>query len=305
MARPAVRTIGAATKDYHDPALVEKILGATKRNIVVQTVRDPIESFVAQTNNTWFTHRFAEITGKGRVRETVEELIEDAVTRFITPAAAEAAYEVDSFRQHIIVDVEDLKGDKTEGAVEALWLALCGDASPANRVSNYYKPIGSRSFAKLREFGGFQCSVPGGPPLLIFAIPEGDLWTGFYDATANIYRGREQILKSYPDAAAMAPALRLTGTLNMCAFPHEWCAIHPTMRAALLPVIAQSFEAHIHRVNEMFSDAEKAMDFTLESLTPAQAQQLRVGIESDFRTFMRRHPAAAERWSVTRGFLGL
>src|SRR5262245_37262362 len=50
-------TIGISTRDYDQREIVTKILAATKRALLIQTVRDPVESFVAQTNNAFFVHR--------------------------------------------------------------------------------------------------------------------------------------------------------------------------------------------------------------------------------------------------------
>jgi hypothetical protein len=303
--RPALKSIGAATKDYHDPAIAEKFLAVTKRDIVIQTVRDPVESFVAQTNNAWFIRKFFELTGKDGTREPVEELIADAITRFITPAAAEKAFEVDSFKQHIIIDVEDLKGDKTKGAVEALWRTLCGDDDPAHRTSNHYKAIGSRGFVKMRERGGFVCNVADGKQITVYGVADGDLMTSYFDAKHNVYSARDMVIAEYPDASALVPALRLTGPLRICVFPHEWSLLHPRLRDWLVPQIRQAFEQQMVTLNRIFAEAEKAMDFSLDVMTPVQQELLKMGIEDDFRTFMRRHPAAAERWTVTRSFLGI
>jgi hypothetical protein len=303
--RPALKTIGAATKDYHDPEIVKKFLDVTKRDIVVQTVRDPVESFVAQTNNSWFVRKFSELMGKGGARESVEELIADAVTRFITPAAAEKAFEVDSFKQHIIIDVEDLKGDKTQGAVETLWRTLCGDDNPAHRTTNHYKPIGARNFTKMREFGAFALNIAEGKRLTVHGMADGDLMNNYFDAKQNTYGARDVVLMKYPDAAQLVPSLRLTGPLRVCAYPYEWHLLHPRLREMLLPEVCRAFEIQMAVLNKIFAEAETAMDFSLESMTPVQKELLKVGIEDDFQTFMRRHPAAAERWTVTRTCLGL
>src|SRR5690348_2979375 len=55
--RPFVQALGIATKDYDTPDIVKGVLDATKRDLVVQTVRDPVESFIAQTNNSLFLDR--------------------------------------------------------------------------------------------------------------------------------------------------------------------------------------------------------------------------------------------------------
>ena len=303
--RPWVGTIGAAAKDYHDPEIVETLLTATKRDTVIQTVRDPVESFVAQTNNAWFVARFEKLVGREEQRQTVEELIADAVTRFITPAAAADAYQTHTFRRHLIVDVDDLKGDKAQGTVEMLWRELCGDADPINRVSNYYKPLGSRAFSKLREFGTLRWTFAEGQSIEIHPVAEGDLWTGNFDARKNRYFAHTEQLLTYPDVNELLPALKLKGSLSACVYPYAWHALHPHVRAALEAGLRPVFEKQMRALNQLFPEAEKAMTFTLDSLTPVQAELLKAGIEDDFRTFLRRHPAAAERWTVTRGFLGL
>ena len=302
--RPWIKTIGAATKDYHDPEIAAIILGATKRDIVIQTVRDPVESFVAQTNNHRFLCRFETLIGRDAPQEPVEDLIADAVTRFITPAAAEDAYQVDTFRRHILVDVEDLKGDKAQGTVEMLWRELCGDDDPANRSSNHFKPLGSRGYSKLREFGAIRWAFAEDQVIELHPVAEGDLWTNYFDATKNRYVAYDTVLLQYPNVNDLLPSLRLEGSLNVCVYPHEWHSLHPHVRAALGTQIRPLFEKQMRALNAAFPEAEKAMTFTLDSLTPVQVELLKAGIDDDFRTFMRRHPAAAERWTVTRAFLG-
>ncbi len=303
--RPWMPVVCAATKDYHLPDVTEKFLAATKRDIVIHTIRDPVESFVAQTNNEYFIRSFdAFAVNKPLEPVVMENTISDAVTRYITPAAAEEAYRVETFARHIMIDVEDLKGDKARGTVENLWRILCGDASPENRVSNQFKAIGSRAFARLRAVGGFQFDA-GPLAVTIFPHVEGDLWNWYYDAPNNYYASREAVLWTYDDVNALLPALRLSGALRICAPPQEWYRIHRVVRDGVLKDIVARFEERMRIINFIFAEAEKAMTFTLEKLTPVQADLLKFGIEDDFRRFLQRHPQEAGRWTVTRKFLGI
>lgn len=303
--RPWMPVVCAATKDYHLPDVAEKFLAVSKRDIIIQTTRDPVESFVAQTNNDFFVRTFDAVgAGKPVPPPVMEEIIADAVTRFITPAAAEKAYETDSFERHILVDVEDLKGTKAQGTVESLWSMLGGDAAPENRVSNHFRAIGSRSYARLRAVGPFQFHV-GALPVMIFPVQEGDLWNWYYDAPNNYYAGRDAVLWEYEDVNLLLPAMRLSGPLRVAAIPQEWNRVHRAVRDAVIPQILPVFEQRMRAINHIFAEAEKAMIFKLDNLTPVQTDMLKFGIEEDFRTFLRRHPQTAERWTVTRNFLGI
>ena len=302
--RPFVPTIGVSTKDYDTPDITEKILEATKRDLVIQTVRDPVNSFVSQTNNELFLDKLHKLAGAPSTLLTIEERIADAVTRYITPAAAEIAYQIDSFKEHILIDVEDLKADKAAVTVKSLWRRICGSAEQSDLTSGWFLPIGARQFAQLRRFGSFKAACHD-IRVVVHPVIEGDLWTGYYHAQKNVYAGKETILHTVDDARELLPSLRVGGKLHAVVYPQDWYKLHPRIREVIRERVPQLFAEQLRRFDRVFAQAETAMTFTIEALTPVQRELLKLGIEEDFRTFQRRHPDVADRWTESRTFLGV
>jgi hypothetical protein len=302
--RPFIKTIGVATKDYDVPDIVQKILGATKRDLLIQTVRDPVQNFVAQVNNGLFVLQLNKALGRAADPWTIEWAITDALTRYITPAAAEDAYEASSFKTHVIVDVEQLKGDMAVKTVQSLWLVICGNANPANFPNAVFKALGARGFTQLRSSAGYT-AIYINTKIPIMPLADGDLWLGYYDAKTNIYGGKEVRLHTYPDGNALLPALRLNCPVHMCTYPAVWHGLHPKIRAPLIHALMPGFEQTMAQFNKIFAAAETAMTFSLDSMTPLQHEMLKAGVAADFSVFMRRHPEVAEKWTVTRSYLGI
>ena len=302
--RPYVKIVGISTKDYHLPEVTKALLEVTKRDLVIQTVRDPIESFISRMNREFFLDSLHKLANQPFDRFSVDDTITDAVVRTITPTAAEAAYEVSTFKEHIIIDVEDLKGDRAEATVRSLWLRLCGDASPANTSHAAFKPIGSRAISQIRTFGSIFIKSEN-IKIHIFPVVDGDLWIGYFDPINNFYSGKEAILNTFPDIRELAPDLKLDGPVHMAAYAHNWYKIHPKIRPHLCAAAKVYFIKQMRRFNDMFVEAEKTMTFTLDSMTPLQREILKASLEDDFFSFRRRHPAVVERWAMARTFFGV
>lgn len=148
--RPFIKTVGVATKDYDAPDIVNKVLNACRRKLIIQTVRDPVECLVSQINNGKFIVGIREVLGQeNSVDESIEKVIADAATRYITHG------EADSFDEHIVIDVADLKGDLIEGDHFADGCVILLDDFLCNR--------GSKAFGMRRAW--LECATKYQPEL--------------------------------------------------------------------------------------------------------------------------------------------
>jgi hypothetical protein len=302
--RPWVKTIGVATKDFHLPERAAKLLSATKRDLLIQTVRDPVQSLVAAWNYHLFAVRLRELAKRDPGHQSLDDFISRNILENLKSHAVEVAYEADSFKEHLIIDVEELRGEKAGVTVRGLWVRLAGNADPQNLVSAWFAPLGSRQFTQLKEFGTLGVEV-GNRVCRFSPMPEGQLWTGYFNANKGIYNGWGQPLITYPDPNVLLPSLKLSGPLHMCPITEEWLAVHPMIRDSVLDRVRPWFENHMRWLDGIFFEAEKAMTFSVDDLTPAQADKLKIALEPDFAAFRNRHASVADRWLITRKFLGV
>jgi len=302
--RPFIDYVGIATKDYDTPEIFNKVLDACKRRLVIQTVRDPVECLAAQIYNGHFHRKIRMLVGI-KVEEdlTIEEYIRDGVVRYITHAEAERVYEVDSFDNHRIIDVVDLRADKIEGSLNQLWIDIFGNAAAKNLISrDYFTSMGSKRITNLRSYGGF-IYKEGGLKLRIMPVADGDLWIGNYDAIKNQYVGRETRLHTFPDINEYLPALELSGPLHMCTEPLAWHLIHPKLRHKVLESCLALFKQRMQLFDRIYSTAKETPVFSVDDFTPLQKEILKASIEADVRLFGKRHPEIVEKWDVTNQFL--
>ncbi len=302
--RPCIDCIGISTKDYHDPEIVSQVLGATRRDLIIQVVRDPIECFVSQVNNAAFIKRIRTLLNlEADPPMTMEEFIGDAVTRYITPYEAYRTYKADTFKRQVIIDVEDLKAGKIDGTLNRLWDLICGDSRDESLSSrNYHTSIGSKRVVNLRAYGGFYYREEN-LEIRIQPYAEGDLWRGDYNAIHNRYNGREVCLHHYPDINQYLPSLGLQGALHMCTDPFHWHQVHPKLRESIIGKCKPLFEDRMRTFDQIYKAADSGRLFTLDDLSSVQKEILKASIAHDVNGFGSLYPEVVEKWSVTNAFL--
>lgn len=293
--------VGVATKDYDDPKIVDVILGATSRKTLVQVVRDPIECFVSQSRDRQYRATLMPLLGKKFDDFAPEAAIADAIARYITPAHAAGVYQAPSFDRHLVVDVADLKGDTASATVASLWRELCGDDKVESPT---FQPIGSREFTLLRTHCRIKAQVLGRTRPFQARL-EGDHWVGYFHAALGAFSGAEAHVCTFPNARELMPSLGLTLPIHVFSSVEEWYSIHPSLRKPVAFRLGEAVAAKLRTLDPMHAAAKAAMTFALDDLTPVQSDLLRFGIEDDYATFRKHHPAVAERWTETRKFLGL
>ncbi|MBM3514351.1 MAG: hypothetical protein FJX59_11645 [Alphaproteobacteria bacterium] len=293
--------VGIATKDYDDAKTVKIISDATRRATLIQIVRDPIECFVSQVRARQYRAVLIPQLGKKFEDFTPEAGIADAVSRYITPGAAAEAYLADSFERHVVVDVADLKGDRSAATVAQLWRQLCGDD---NVDAPTFQPIGSREFVLVRTYSRAKADVAGRSRAFTARL-DGDHWTGYFNALTGTYQGAEARVCTFPDASELMPSLGSRLPIHVFTDAEMWHSIHPSLRQPIARLVAKSLAERLKRLDPIHAAAKAAMTFTLADLTPVQRDLVRFGIEEDYAKFRKRQPAAAERWTQTREFLGV
>ena len=302
--RPFISTVGVHTKDYMSPNIVSGVLKASDRRLFIQAVRDPIESFVSQVQTEQLISRINELRKlENAPRVSMKEQIAYAVPRYLCHAKASRVYEADSFDKHIIFDVSEMKGDKVEGLLKKLWIAMCGNADEENLVPNrQYISLGSKLLSDLRKTGGISYREAG-IELTILLCPDGDVWQGRYDATLNQFRGWQERLYAFPDINAYLPSLKLSGPIHMCARPSEWCQVHPKLRPKIIERCIPLIEARMRDFEKWYSLASAMTLFTVDDFTPLDKDMLRASIQADVAEFGRRNSAVVEKWDVTNRFM--
>ena len=302
--RPWTRVVGYATKDYHIPAIAKKNLEAARRILLIQTTRDPIEALISLANWRVFASRFWPLFyGRAKQEIDVDAVITSILEKYVKPHAAELAYEADTFKRHVIIDVSELRGAGAERVVRELWLALCGDADIRNQLSNHFAPLGSPRYHYLSKFhmgldvGEFHVDL--------FGIPDKELRVGAYDHERNIFISRDCRLHTYADINTLLPSLGLTGQLHMCTNHTQWFTLHPKSHPIILEQAIPAFEKQMRRFDMAFAESQRESNFLFESIPLAQREIIKVEISRDFQEFKKRHPEVADRWSVTRSYLGI
>ena len=301
--RPWISNVGIVTKDYHDPDIARKISDSVSRRHALLTVRDPVGSVVAQRNNSLFLNGFSKALNRPFNLETVEEHIQDAIKRYVTPTAAEDAYDLRSYEQYRIVDIDELKGANAAKTVSSIWAQLGADISLPELAGAKFPPLGSRGYTQLR--GLPLVGQIANAEIQFFAKPDDELWLGYYDAKKNLYSGREQTIHTFENSSDVLPSFKLAVPLHISVYEAQWASVHPHIRQGLARKVVPGFINHLRILDSAYAFGETHMTFTVESFTPLQRDILASGIEDDFSTFLRRHPEVAERWTVTRSFLGI
>lgn len=301
--RPYIQHLGLSSKIYHKPEGVKSILDACRRNLIIQTVRDPVSCLVSQINNTQMVAIIHQTIGFDYGLPSIDQQIVDAVTKYITHYRASMAYEADSFDQHIVVDMTDLMPNKTEATLNKLWHAICGNANHDRLISeDYHSELGSKFSRYLREYATLTYDDVG----VKFGLAprtDGDLMIERYQPATNKYLAYDTCLHTFPDINEYLPNMQATGPLHMCAVASEWNVVHPKIRPEILSRCISFFEQNMRVMNHVFGLARQAPKFTLEELTASQKDHLRNSIGDDVAEFSKRHPAAVENWAVTNEFL--
>lgn len=302
--RPFITNIGIATKDYADGAFAESILAACTRRLLIQTVRDPVDSFVSLIRNNRSHRKLTELRGGSPPPEaSIESFITEASTQFLTHGQAEMAYEASSFDTHILLDVVDLRGDKIHPNLESLWTAICGSAR-AEDISpcDEYISLGSKFVFDLRQFCGF--FYEEGPLRIeIKPRPDGDLWQGTYYPKENRYDGWEEILHTFPDINAYLPSMGLSGPIHMCAYASQWAGVHTKLRPKVIENCIPLFETNMRWLDQAYRATDSITPFELDDLTTLQSEMLKASIHADVTAFGQRHPEIAGKWETTNALL--
>lgn len=304
--RPFINTVGVLSKNIEDQRWVKSILNASDRKLLVQSVRDPIGAFVSQLNQA---RGLAIITqARGDKEEpydlvSIEQKISDALLKYLSHAKASQAYEAESFDRHIVFDTSELKGDRVEGLLKELWIAICGNADEENLIPNRkYISLGSQLIYDLRRGGNFTYEI-GGQILGIYPLVDGDPWLGSYYPDTNRYNGFTERLHSFPDINEYLPAMGLSGPLHMCARPANWGAVHPKLRPKLVEQCIPIFEKRMRTFGKYYELLKEITLFTADDFTPLQKEIFKASIQADVAKFGRLHPEIVEKWDVTNSVL--
>jgi len=297
--RPWIKVVGLSSKHYFRPGFAPAMLKATSRKLIIQAVRDPVESFASSYRANQLGNRLYKLMGIPSSPLIIEEVMAKAINEYITHAAAEDAYEARSFTHHVLIDVAELKGTGSESVISQLWKMLVGDADVPNPA---FKPLGSSPFHMVRTVLNFDVETAAGNMPLSFRF-EGDLSVGSLSKMEGVYAGYEVRLHAF-DAAEVVPNCGVTGPLHLCTRPAPWSGLHPAIRTPFITQLVPHAEKLLREFNAAYGEAKAAATFSLDDLSAAQKDTLKRGIESDFTTFYQRHPALAAKWKTTQDFLG-
>jgi hypothetical protein len=298
--------IGIATKDYHDPQIAAQISASVTRKFAFMTVRDPVESVVSQRNHGLFLNTFFKSLDKPFKLHTPLEHIQDALKTFVTWAAAEDAYQLHTYEQYRLIDVNELKGDAARLTVASLWKNIGVDVPDHVLAAAKFPNLGASNYGQLRHSHmTLKLKPPVPNPLLLVARPADDLWIGYYDAKGNLYSGTEEIIHTFENPNEVLPSCNFKVPLHMATYPGRWTQVHPSIREKVKHSILPEFISYYAIFDRAYAMGRSQMTFTLDQFTPLERDILAAGLELDFKTFMKRHPAVAERWTMTRQFLGV
>ncbi len=214
--RPHIQHLGLSSKVYHERPHVETILNSCSRKLIIQAVRDPVACLISQINNTQMVAGIYKIRGAEYDHASLDQQIEDAVTRYITHNAASQAYDVASFDEHILVDMTDLMPDTVDETLTKLWLSICGNADRDRLISDNYKTeLGSKFARYLRDYG-IVVFRDVGVELKLAARTDADLMIERYDPLTNTYTSDNICLHTFPDINEYLPSMQATGPF-ICA----------------------------------------------------------------------------------------
>lgn len=301
--RPWIKSVGISTKHFSKPHAAAAILNATQRSVMIQVVRDPVETFVSiyraqQLADVLYLKLDPAPPNEGPIDPAA--LIDSCLTRYLNPTAASDVFEADKFQAHILVDVLDLRGDGAEVTVKALWNILVGNADVPDLA---FKPLGSSPYHMVRTFLNPEFRVGPTSIPLTFRY-DGDHMTGYHDPSVDAYVGHEERIYTFPEAMAVLPNCGVAGPLHLCAARPAWSQTHPKMRPGMLKMLVPHALQVLNNFNTAYAEALKAVTFSLDDLTPAHKDLLKAGLEGTVTTFAKRHPAVVERWKTTTAFLG-
>jgi hypothetical protein len=297
--RPWMKSVGIATKDYATRTTVEGVLAASQRNTLIQMVRDPIEMVVSLYRTAQMVTALSQGLGNPMPLITLDEHIDTALTWYITPAAAAAAYQAHTFASHTVIDTSELRGPGSEAVTKSIWRRFAGTDTVPNAV---YKPLGSNPYHMTREFLNHVFFVEKLKINLAIRF-EGDVdWS--VKLRESTYYGPEARLHSFPDARTVMPNCGISDALHIWAPGIRWVSLHPSLR---IPVAKKHLPDVLMKIgifNDAYGKAAKQITFSANDFSPTQRETLKRGIGNDVATFLKQHPSLTEKWKTTVAFLG-